>query len=426
MGHIDHGKTTLLDHLSNMKVAASEPGFITQDVRAVTLAVKPFSDKEFTFLDTPGHFHFDRMRENSAVVADAVLLVIAADEGLLAQSYDVIQWALEYDLPLIVCINKIDLCTPARLTSLRRRIQKAGVRKTDHLLEISALHGTNIDQLKQTLAIVTDKCGKLVNRHDPAEAVVLESSYKPGAGIILKALIQCGTLEVGQHFVCGYIKGRVRAILDPMGNRLKVAHPGCLVEVMGGRQSEIDASIEPPLGDTLFVVSKDRADEIMEVRHLQRRFSNARMEKVVPEPPMSEEERKDIEHQLRNPHLLTPVEEEKTLSLIIKADTAGALDVLRQYLLDIPGITILSSSIGEVSLKDLDNSIHADYCPIICYRITPTLNVRRTATNKKVKIYFDNVLHRLIDMARDQAGAEKPFANMKPIADQGKEEVYIM
>jgi len=309
MGHVDHGKTSLLDHIRHTNVIAGEAGGITQHIGAYHVIV---SGRGITFLDTPGHQAFTAMRARGAQVTDLVVLVVAADDQVMPQTIEAISHAKNAGVPMVVAINKIDLPT-ANVAKVKQDLLQHGVVLEEFGGEtlaqpISAKLGTGVDTLLEKILLQAELLDKKANPDRPARGTVVESTLDPGKGPLATVLVQSGTLTVGQDFICGNLSGRVRAMLDERGNRLESAGPSIPVQVLG-------LEGVPEAGDHFMVVQDaGQAREIAQKR--QRLDREAQFRRTTRGVSLE-----DISKQIEAGGV-------KALKIIIKADQAGPAEAL--------------------------------------------------------------------------------------------------
>ncbi len=393
MGHVDHGKTTLLDAIRSTKVVEGEAGGITQHIGAYQVAV---GDRPIAFLDTPGHEAFALMRARGAQVTDIVVLVVAADDGVMPQTIEAIDHAKAAEVPIIVAINKVDKPN-ANLDRVKKELADHGLLVEDWggdvvSQEVSALKGQGIDELLELALITADLLELKAAPELPAQGAVLEARKEIGRGIIATVLVQDGTLSSGDIFVAGSCWGRVRTMTDDLGNRLESAGPSMPVEVTGFTDL-------PSAGD-LFQVFTDEAKArgIAELRSQEER-----QRELAPRPGrMSLEQLFDkIES-----------EEVKELSVIIKADVQGSVEVLRETLAKATTekvkVNVLHASAGAISTNDVLIA-SASNAIIFGFNVRPERNASALAEKEQVEIRLHTVIYELIDeLKRAMAGLLEP------------------
>ncbi len=381
MGHVDHGKTTLLDAIRNTKVASSEAGGITQDIGAYQVKHK---DRKITFIDTPGHEAFTTMRARGASVTDIAIIVVAANDGIMPQTVEAINHAKAAKVPIIVAINKIDLpnADPNKV--------KKGL--TEHELlpeewggdticvEISAEKKINIDDLLEMIVLVADMNEIKGNPSVEGNAIIIESRLDKQMGPIATVVVKRGTLEIGDNFVTGNSMGRIRSIMDGKGRRIKKAVLSQPVEILG-------FSNVPQAGDKLFVVKSEKvAKEIMSKKEYDRKMSQLNGSK------------KSIT--LEEISKIAEMEEAKVLGIVLKADSNGSLDAVVKALNKIEkediNINIIHKGVGAITDSDIilaaaSNSI------VIGFGVVASTNSKSLAKNEGVEIRTYNIIYKLID-----------------------------
>ena len=396
MGHVDHGKTTLLDFIRKTKVAESEAGGITQHIGAYRVKVK---DRYITFLDTPGHEAFTRMRARGAKVTDIVVLVVAADDGVMPQTLEAINHAKAGNVPIIVAINKIDKpnANPERV---KQQLSQHGIVVEDWggdvvSVEISAKTGQGVDELLEMILLVGDLLELKGNPDRLAKGIILESKLDPKKGPLATVLIQNGTLREGDFFLCGTEVGKVRALFNEFGQRLDSASLSTPVVVMGFEKV-------PAVGET-FVVVKD-VEKARQIAQFRAEKSKA---KVPPPRKIS------LEDLLKRP------EEVKEFNVIIKGDVQGTVEVVEELLRRLEReklkINIIHKAEGppsesDVLLASASNSV------IVAMNVRPPRKVVELADSENVDLRIYNVIYELNeDIRRIVEGLLEPE----------KKEVYL-
>ncbi|WP_114226723.1 MULTISPECIES: translation initiation factor IF-2 [Sphingomonas] len=388
MGHVDHGKTSLLDAIRGANVQSGEAGGITQHIGAYQVKV-PSGDK-ITFLDTPGHEAFSEMRARGANITDIVVLVVAADDGLKPQSIEAINHTKAAGVPLIVAINKIDK-PDARPQRVREEllqhelvVEELGGDVQD--VEVSALQKTNLDGLLEAIALQAEILELKANPARDAEATVIEAKLDKGRGPLATVLVERGTLKVGDIFVVGAASGRVRAMIDDHGRQVKEAGPSMPVEVLG-------LSAVPSAGDKLTVVENEaRAREVAAYRQgvLDRKRTTS--------APVS------LENMFAN-RASTTIE----FPLIVKADVQGSteaiVNALNRLSTDEIKVRILQSGVGAITESDVTLAASTG-APIIGFNVRPNANARQTAERNKVEFRYYDVIYHLTDWVKDAMGGQ--------------------
>ncbi len=381
LGHVDHGKTSLLDKIRQANVAAGEAGGITQKIGAYTVER---NDRKITFVDTPGHEAFTAMRARGAKVTDVAILVVAADDGVMPQTKEAIAHVKAANVPIVVAINKMDK-PDAAPDRVKQQLVEQGLQPVDwggtiEMVPVSAKTGDGIDGLLDTVLLEADIRELRANKNRRASGVVIESALHRGRGAVATVLVQNGTLRVGDIVVAGGTFGKVRALIDDKGKQVKKAGPSIPVEVMG-------LSDVPAAGDTLSVVSDERvARETAEKRATRRR--DVRM-------AASGTQRVSLET-----FMSMPAEGGKVLNLIIKADGQGSLEALRTRMeslsTDDVEIRVIHGGVGAISPNDV-NLASASNAVLIAFNIRPDETARRLAENEGVDLRFYQVIYEIED-----------------------------
>jgi translation initiation factor IF-2 len=388
MGHVDHGKTSLLDAIRGANVVSGEAGGITQHIGAYQVKV-PSGDR-ITFLDTPGHEAFSEMRARGANVTDIVVLVVAADDGLRPQTVEAINHTKAAGVPMIVAINKIDK-PEAKAQRVREEllqheivVEQLGGDVQD--VEVSALKGLNLDGLLDAIAIQAEILELKANPDRAAEGTVIEAKLDKGRGPLATVLVQRGTLRVGDVFVVGAASGKVRAMIDDQGRQVKEAGPSVPVEVLGL------ASV-PSAGDQLTVVENEaRAREVAAYRQgvLDRKRTTA--------APMS------LENMFAN-KASTIIE----FPLVVKADVQGSaeaiVNALNRLSTDEIKVRILNSGVGAITESDVTLA-SATGAPIIGFNVRPNAKAREVAARNKTELRYYDVIYHLTDWAKGAMAGE--------------------
>jgi len=381
LGHVDHGKTSLLDKIRSTNVAGGEAGGITQKIGAYTV---DRNDRRITFIDTPGHEAFTAMRARGAKVADVAILVVAADDGVMPQTREAISHAKAANMPIVVAMNKMDR-PEAQPDRVKQQLAEAGLQAVDwggtiEMVPVSAKTGDGIDKLLETVLLEADIQDLRANKNRRAAGVVIESQLSKGRGAVATVLVQNGTLRVGDIVVVGGTFGKVRALIDDKGKQVKKAGPSTPVEVMG-------LSDVPSAGDTLMVVSDERvAREAAEKRSVRRRdvrIGDSGAQKVSLESFMA-----------------MPAEGKKTLNIIVKADGQGSIEALRPRMELLSNeevdIRVIYGGVGAISANDV-NLASASNAVLIGFNVRPDETVKRLAENEGVDLRFYQVIYNIED-----------------------------
>ncbi|HWZ69333.1 MAG TPA: translation initiation factor IF-2, partial [Stellaceae bacterium] len=384
MGHVDHGKTSLLDSLRETDVAGSEAGGITQHIGAYRVSLR--SGKQITFIDTPGHQAFTAMRARGANVTDIVVLVVAADDGIMEQTVEAIRHAKAAQVPMIVAINKIDRpdAKPERVRQelLQHEIvvEELGGEVLD--IEVSALKKTNLDKLEEAILLQAELLDLTANPNRLAEGVVLEAKLERGRGAVATVLIQRGTLRVGDIFVAGSEWGRVRALIDDRGQSQREAGPSTPIEVLGLNGT--------PLAGDDFVVAENesRARDIADFRQRRRRDANA-----------ASGARGTLEQMFSQ--IAAGVAKE--LPVIVKSDVQGSLEAivgsLEKLSTDEVSVRVLHAAVGGINESDVILA-KASAAFIIGFNVRANPQARDLARRDGVEVRYYSIIYDLIDDMR--------------------------
>jgi len=382
MGHVDHGKTKLLDAIRATKVAEGEAGGITQRIGAYQVEVQ---GRKISFLDTPGHEAFTAMRARGARATDIAVLVVAADDGVKPQTLEAIAHAKAANVPIIVAINKIDT-VGANVDRVKVQLSEAEVIPEDYggdtpTVEVSAKEKLGIDDLLETILLVADIAELKANPNAPATGVIIETNRDPSRGVTATVLIQNGTLNLRDSVVIGTIYGRIKAMQDDHGRKVRRALPSMPVEITG-------LDDVPEAGDILQVYADDReARTVAEQRRLARQASTV------------SDVRLSLENALRN----VQTGGTKELRLILKAAEQGSLGAIQNALnkLDDPSvqINIIYTGVGAIGESDVSLA-SASQAIIIGYNVRPDVAGKRAADSRGVDIRFYDVIYHLVDDVR--------------------------
>ncbi|WP_174286328.1 translation initiation factor IF-2 [Sphingomonas bacterium] len=383
MGHVDHGKTSLLDALRGTDVARGEAGGITQHIGAYQVTLKDKS--KVTFLDTPGHEAFTQMRARGADVTDIVVLVVAADDGLMPQTVEAIAHTKAAGVPMIVAINKVDK-EGANPQKVRERLLSEEVVVEDmggdvQDVEVSALKKTGLDELIEKIQLQAELLELRANPDRPAEGTVIEAKLDKGRGPVATVLVNRGTLKVGDIFVIGAESGKVRALVDDKGKQVKEAGPAMPVEVLG-------LSGVPSAGDPLQVVENEaRAREVAEYRR------GVLTDKRTTSAPASLES------------MFSALKEKQAIEypLVVKADTQGTVEAIvgaiNKISTDLIKARVLHSGVGGITESDVTLA-GASGAPIIGFNVRPNAKAREIAERQKVAFKYYDVIYDLVDEIR--------------------------
>lgn len=399
MGHVDHGKTTLLDSIRNTKVTAAEAGGITQHVGAYQIE---HGDKKITFLDTPGHAAFTTMRARGAQVTDITILVVAADDGVMPQTIEAINHAKAAEVPIIVAVNKTDKPT-ANADRVMTELGEHGLYPEDWggdtiFVQLSALTGDGIDDLLEMITLVGEMAELKTTSKMAAVGTVIDAELDKSRGPAASLLVQHGTLNVGDSIVVGSTFGKVRAMVSDTGQRIKSAGPSVPVEITG-------INDVPEAGDR-FVVFKDdkKARQIGEARHENKIVRDREVNQKVSLDNLFEQMKEG---------------EMKDLNLIIKGDAQGSVEALAASLMkiDVEGVNvrIIHTGVGAINESDVTLA-NASSAIIIGFNVRPDVNAKRAAEQSQIDMRLHRIIYKVIE--------EIEFA-MKGMLDPEYEEKVI-
>lgn len=380
MGHVDHGKTTLLDHIRKSRVAEGEFGGITQHIGAYQVSVK---GKKITFLDTPGHEAFTAMRARGAMITDIIIIVVAADDGIMPQTREAVDHALAANVPIIVAINKIDKpgADPQRIMT---EVSELGLMPEEWggdvpYVNISAKKGIGIDELLETVTVVAELAELKANPKRMAYGSVIEGRLDKGRGPVATLLIQNGTLRSGNPIVVGATYGRVRQLVDDRGREIKSAGPATPVEITG-------LNDVPEAGDKFMVFETER-----EARHV----GEERAQKKIEEERNSTSAMSldDLFSQMKSGEVVD-------LNIIVKADVNGTAEAVKSSLekIDVEGarVNVIRSTVGAISESDILLA-SASKAIIYGFNVRPDANVRRKADEEGVEIRLHQVIYKMVE-----------------------------
>jgi len=384
MGHVDHGKTTLLDVIRETRVAEGEAGGITQHIGAYQAKV---DGQKITFIDTPGHEAFTAMRARGAQVTDLVILVIAADDGVMPQTVEAINHSRAADIPILVAINKVDKPN-AQVERVKQQLTEYELLPEEWggdtiCVEVSALKKQNIDELLEMVLLVAEMEEIQANPERPAEGFVIESELDKGRGPVATILVKNGTLHVGDYMLCDTVCGRVKAMLDEKGERIDEAPPSTPVEVLG-------FDTVPQAGKFIQVLS----DESRARNVAQDRQEEQKMEALEQKPNVSLE---DLYDRIQSGDI-------KELNVIIKADVHGSIEALRSSLeklsTDEVTVNVIHTGVGAVNETDV-NLANASSAVIIGFNVRPDGNAQAVAEKENVEIKTYRVIYKVIEDIKD-------------------------
>ena len=392
MGHVDHGKTSLLDYIRKSRVTAGEAGGITQHIGAYTVNV---DDRSITFLDTPGHEAFTAMRARGTQATDIAVLVVAADDSVMPQTVESINHAKAAGVPIIVAINKMDK-PAANPEKVKQDLTQYGVVCEDWggdtiTVPVSALTGQGVDELLEMILLQADMLQLRANPNRLGRGVIIEAKLDKARGPLATVLLQNGTLHVGDNIIAGMAAGRVRALINDRGEKVQEAGPSMPVEIMGFDEV-------PAAGDELIAVGDD---------HLSRQVAQERRDKL-------KASREATMAKMSMENLFSTIEAGKvtTLNLIIKADVQGSVEAVKQAMEKLSNdevkVRVLHSGAGAITKDDV-NLAAAFNAIIIGFNIRPDASARETAEREKVDVRLYTVIYKAIeDMEKAMKGMLEP------------------
>lgn len=387
MGHVDHGKTSLLDYIRTTKVATGEAGGITQHIGAYHVET---AKGVISFLDTPGHAAFTSMRARGAKLTDIVVLVVAADDGVMPQTVEAIQHARAAKVPLIVAINKIDKSTadPNRIKNelLEHQVVAEDFGGDTQMVELSAKTGMGIDDLLDAISLQAEVLELRAVQDGRATGTVIESSLDKGRGPVATVLVQQGRLNRGDYLVCGVQYGRVRALFDENGQAVDGAGPSIPVQVLG-------LSGVPDAGDDFVVVDDERlAKDVAQQREAKRRETRLvqaagnRMEDIMAQ--------------------MGQAEQQLSLNLVVKADVQGSVEALKQALTALSNdqirINIIVSGVGGITESDANAAATAK-ATIIGFNVRADASARRVVETNGLDLRYFSIIYDVIDQVKQVA-----------------------
>lgn len=380
MGHVDHGKTSLLDRIRSANVTATEAGGITQHIGAYTVTV---NDEKITFLDTPGHAAFTAMRARGAQITDIAIIVVAADDGIMPQTIEAIHHAQAAGVSIIVAANKIDK-PQANVEKLKQQLADQSVLIEEWggdvaFVPVSAKTGEGIDNLLETILLTADVKELKANPDRMAKGAIIEAKLDKGKGPVATVLIQNGTLHTGDNLVAGTITGRVRAMIDDKGRTVKEAGPSTPVSILGLEEV-------PNAGDLLFAVEQDKLSKLV----AQERKNKEREDMIKQSQKVTLD---DLFSKISDGNL-------KALNIVIKADVQGSVEAVKQSLEELTNeevkVNVLHAGVGainesDVILADSSNAI------IIGFNVRPDANAKVLAERSKVDVRLYRIIYEAID-----------------------------
>ena len=381
MGHVDHGKTSLLDAIRNAKVASGEAGGITQHIGAYSVEQH---GKLITFLDTPGHEAFSAMRARGAQVTDIIVIVVAADDGVKPQTREAVKHAKDANVPVLVAINKMDK-PGANPDMVKAQMAELGLNPVDwggdiEFIGVSAKAMTGIDDLLEAILIQAEIMELTANPHAMAKAVVVESTLEKGRGPVATVIVQNGTLKVGDNIVCGSAFGRVRALISDRKAQLKQIGPSETAVVVG-------LNDVPPSGEIMMAMESDK--EAREVAQKRYEYDRHRELSMSTKTTLDELTSLIAEGRL------------KTLKVVLKTDVHGSLEAIKSSLAELRNeevkVDVISSGVGGITENDVALVNNSENCVLIGFNVRPTGNVNAMAKQMGVEIKTYSIIYQLID-----------------------------
>ena len=383
MGHVDHGKTSLLDYIRKTNVISGEAGGITQHIGAYQIKV---NDQTVTFIDTPGHAAFGAMRERGAKLTDVAILVVAADDGVMPQTKEAIRYIREANVPMIVAINKMDLPT-ANIDKIKEELSTENVLPEEWggdtiMVPISAKKGTNIDKLLEMVLFVAEYQNLKANPNRDASGSIIEARLDKGMGTVATVLVQNGTLKIGDNVVAGTATGKVRAMINEKGAHVKKAGPSTPVAILG-------LTSVPNAGDQLYVVDDKMSKNIANERTSKERTSMIKSEDLSIDSLMSKIADKNF----------------KDYNVIIKGDVQGSIEALKNSLSVIQNeevkVRCIHGGVGAITENDIMLA-EASSAVLVAFNIKPDAKIKAIAEKKKVQIKFFRIIYEVIDFVTEE------------------------
>jgi len=401
MGHVDHGKTSLLDKIREAKVAAKEAGGITQHVGAYQVDK---DGKKVTFIDTPGHSAFTQMRARGAQATDIAIIVVAADDGVMPQTKESISHAQAAGVPIIIAINKMDKET-ANPDNVKSQLSEIGIMPVDwggeyEFVPVSAQTGMGIDDLLETILLQAEIMELKANPNRSAKAIVIESSVEKGLGTVANIIVRNGSLSTGDNVIVGTTYGRVKTMILDDGSRAKKIGPSTPAKIVG--LNEV-----PSAGDILIGVDSEK--EAREIANKRKELS--RVKELSKSTKVSIDELSD----------LIAAGKIKKLPIIVKADVQGSLEAIKQALTELKNeeveIQIIHSGVGSVTENDVLLADASEHCYIVGFNVKPTSSVKNKAKELGVEVKTYSIIYDLLDDARELlSGLMSPIYTEEAIA----------
>ena len=385
MGHVDHGKTSILDYFRKSKITAGEAGGITQHIGAYQVI---HEDQEITFLDTPGHAIFSDMRARGADITDIVVLIVAANDGIMPQTLEAIQHSKKANKTIIVAINKCDL-PGANIDRVKSQLAEQGLQTTDYggdteFAEVSAVTGQGMENLLELIALQAEVLELKANPKATTRAAVIEARVVPGRGTTATVIVESGTLKVGTPFICGPYAGKVRSLINDRGVAIKAAHPGMPVEVIGFEEL-------PNVGDHLTEMKTEReAKALAAERQEQQRLTRLK--------PQHRNRMEDLFSMVRDGNA------KNQLKLILKCDVQGSVEAIKKAVLAIESekveCSFITAAAGPITESDITYADSTDAI-IIGFNVKVEAKAVKSAKAAGVDIKLYSVVYELIDQVRE-------------------------
>ena len=381
MGHVDHGKTSLLDYIRKSRIVSAEAGGITQHVGAYMVEK---NKRKITFIDTPGHEAFTAMRARGASITDIVIIVVAADDGVKPQTKEAINHAKAASVPIIIAINKIDK-EGANVDMVKTQLAELDIVPTEwggsyEFVNVSAKQGTGVDDLLELVLLQADILELKANSKARAKASIVESSVQKGRGAVATVIVQNGTLKVGSTVVAGVSYGKIRALCDDTGKALKEIKPGECGVIIG--LSEIASA-----GETLIAVQSDKEAR----EYAAKRYEYNRQKELSKSTKVSLDE---LSTKIKEGNL-------KSLPVILKADVQGSLEAIKASLEKLKNdeikVNIIHSGVGGITQSDIELASASENSVVLGFNVRPTGEIKEKAKDKGVEIKTYNVIYNLID-----------------------------
>ena len=407
MGHVDHGKTTLLDRIRNSSVAKGESGGITQHIGAYQVEVP--GNRKITFMDTPGHAAFDKMRARGAKITDIAVLIVAGDDGVMPQTIEAINHIQNQNLSMIVAVTKCDK-KEFNLEKVRSQLSEHGIigeewGGTTMIMPVSAYTGEGVDKLLEMILLLADVHNYRANYDKEASGAIIEAKMDQSRGAVVTILVQNGTLKVGDTLLAGTASGKVRAMKDDMGRTIKKATPGMPVQVIGFTEV-------PTAGVDVYVVDEKLTKQVVAERKNKEKMVKAGMGKSI---------------EGFDPFAAMKFTDKKHLNIILKADVSGSLEAIEQTLANIQSeevhVGVISKGVGTVTDNDLDLA-SVTGALVIAFNIKTSSAIQKNADRLKVKIHSFTVVYELFDFVTEQM--VRMFKPQYEIEHYGKVEVRAL